>query len=369
MGNTKSHQMIDAASKIFNKDITNVLQKNVNNTFTNILAPQSAKLINKGTMICPPGAPLINQKIHGKFIVINDITADTANDIKILLKDKVRNDLSQIQKIVSEAGGNWGSNIDSKNSVDLSTELENIIEKNITHETLNEIVNQFSISQDGVVKNLGTISGSCTINQDMALDYTSSNIIASVIKNAYESEVIKEIENKIKQEQVVDIKGLSDIITAVGESVSGVMQAAMGPLVIIGILGFLFLIGGGKLTFRSGGSASKLLGILLILIVFGVIAYLVYAKSAYKWPFEPPGVREKGCLAEFNTAKKIMDELPVNKEDHEDYLKKHKKELDAFKDCMCKDGNSSDMCINEGYCWYCDKSDWINYKNRMRGFM
>ena len=307
---------------MLNKSLTNILQRNEINVSTDIRSGQTARyeIINSTVQCTDSGGGLINQQIASNIQIVDKVTAESAAEIKNLLKQAANTNSEQFQKIVQELGGGLG--MVTTQQQDLSTTATNIIETAITQESLTNMARSVSLTQDGNVRISGsTYEGPCALSQDLVLSLQASSIINSVMATIANNETITDIVTKSTQRQEVEMKGLADVVRSIGDAVSKVISSTMLPLIVAGALVVLLtLIGGafgGKPETRNtegkvlskGSSGFKVAVIVLLVMVLVVGAVFGVLFALGKWPIRyPSDVVAKKCTSQYDKM------VPVTKE-------------------------------------------------------
>jgi len=312
MGAAESSQIIDIANSVYSEYITNILNQNTNNSTFNFGASQQINLIigPEGRMECDGGGAtgLINQSITGDITVVNEITQDTTTQIATLLDSQSETGIQQYQELMTELGGLLGTYMNTENQTEITNAIHNIVQQNITQTTLNEIVQRFQIDQSANVTILGVVSGECSINQNMMINIYSTAIIRNIVNNVIENVTETETTTDVEQSQTITVKGLSDLVSSIGDAVSGLLTAAIIPLVIVGIIVLAIGLGGAGI----GGTFGKIMIGLMVFIVVGFGIYMAVAASQKLWPFgdnPPDDVQKEGCVEEWQAIQKLLDRL------------------------------------------------------------
>lgn len=354
---------------VLNKSVTNILKTSSNVSTSTIQGTQTARIEVDagGVMKCTSGSGII-QNQTGSMSVVTKVTDESTNQMKNLLLTELDQDMQILQDVTKElGGGSVAGEEEVINESNLKNELKNIIENNVTTENLNDIINSIVFDQDGTIHIKGYYEGPCNIDQTQLIELQATTILSNIQKAMTESEVVTKAITKIKQEQKVELKGLADLVDSVGEAVSSMINAAFGPIIIIGIVVVVFLLGGGTLATSSdtqmvkgpdgalrpvstgGGGKKKLFGFLFIFIALSIFGYALrsFFSDEKKWPFTdiPEDVEEMGCEDEFMDVKVTMEEEEFNDmkaAEKEVFVTKHTKIIKEYQKCMSEEEETYD---------------------------
>lgn len=347
MGGAESKITSKVMNKLFNKNITNILNKSTNIQTNSVEANQSAKIVGLAgsTIICTSGTG-IYQTQKGTVNFVSEVDDTTVSEIKNAMESDLDTKLEQFQSTSAEMGSTLGSYINQENETSIKNEITNIIESNVTTEKVNEILNQVQFNQDGSIEIAGYYEGPCTIDQTQTINFQAANIISNLAKAISDNETISSAITDVKQSQELELTGLATLVTSIGEAIADVATAAMGPLIIIAVAGLIFLMMGGKLAGSATGGA-KSIGMLFIIVALGLGGYMAWAYTQKEWPFSeiPQDVKDEGCEDEFLEAKEVYD-------DYEDARTEDAKKNILLKDKAILDAYSKCMGIEESYIGY-----------------
>lgn len=357
MGNVES--VTNITNNVLNKSVTNILQRNSVNVSTNIRTGQSVTYrIIESTVNCTDVGGLITQKITANINLVDQVTLETTNELTTLFKQAADSQSSQFQKVTQELGGGIGLSEAQKQTI--TTNIQNIIETTVTQENLTNIVRSVALDQDGnVLIQKSVYTGPCAVAQDLVLSLQASAIIGALVANITKNEAISDIVTKAKQEQIAELKGLSDVIKSVGDAVSKVITAAMSPLliaaVVVGVLVLVPMMGGfigskpevkakDGTVIQEGRSTLKVAGIVFIVtLILSVIIVVVVLRVQYsrkKWPFEeikyPDDVMAKNCTAQYDKMAPIKKQIDAQTSDEErnKILLQNKDTINEYGKCM-----------------------------------
>lgn len=374
MGGSKSKQTTKIINDTLNQVVTNVLTSTSNVVTNNVSAGQSVGFIIKNsTVTCdPPTASLVSQRMTSDFKMVTQIGEETTSAIKNVLNSAADTTSDTFQKVLSSAGSL--SYADSKNKTELSNIVKNIIETNVTTETLNQIINNFSYNQDAnITIEDSTFTGPCEVSQDMVVQLQTSAILNKVASLIEDNTQVADIVTKAETTQDITQNGVPEVIDAMGSAVAGALTAAYIPLIICAVLTvcIVSLLGGGVLananasqpgadtggdgSGSSSGSenAKNLLGTAvamspwgrlakilsglaccLLLVGIGVLIWAAVATS--KASTRPETVEDNNCQDEYDAFKPLFDEWQSETDPDKKAVLYNtmKPQQDAFSKCM-----------------------------------
>lgn len=240
-GNTKAQVAVDALTK----DITNVI--NNTSTFVNKYVDVSQNVTfsvgQTGSVTCTDGGTLINQTISGDIKFYDQVTNDTVTNIQKLIENNVNSSLDQTSKEVKDfLSGSSGGDV----TANIKTRINNIIETNITTNSLIQIMQDFAFSQNAAITINGMYHGPCTIDQTILIRIVSSTIANNIVNVVSQDSSITDISNALKQASERESKGLGDFIKEAFDGLSSGLKLIVIAIVIIAIIaligGVLYLI-------------------------------------------------------------------------------------------------------------------------------
>jgi hypothetical protein len=221
-----------------NKDIVNVLQRSAQSVASSTLMSQDITFAP-----CPypsavvwncPGGFTVTQTMKGDIKTITDISSSQVTDIKAILSNKVQ----QNAKSGSDASTMFLSLSDSKSysTVDVANHVTNVIEHNITQQTMKSIIDEYNIKQKMTLPACGTINAStCSFNQDMILSLVASRVIDEVT-TALSSDTFL---NSLKQSGDSTAKAKVSLLNLDFDSIAKMVLACVLLVVIMGIVAAL----------------------------------------------------------------------------------------------------------------------------------
>jgi hypothetical protein len=340
------------ANSILNESVTNILQRNETNSTFSVQAGQSVNFVIKNsTVTCTdsPTTPLIQQTMTGEITIATSVTQQATSDIKTLFNNVADANSSQFQKLISETLGGIGTTTEQNTLI--SNAAKNVINTSVTQENLTSIVQNFSFTQSGNVEiSDTTYSGPCSFNQNLALHLQASSIIGNIMQAIATNETVNELVAVSSQTQEVQLKGLSDIISSIGNAVSSILTSLSAPFIIAVIAGAILLLAGvpitigslsggvekdkdGKEVHTSGWAAGILTFLILILIVGGIIAILAWKQEGY-----PVDVVDHQCQKQYDIVKPIKDQYntATTEDSKNKILLDNKDALSEYDACMKK---------------------------------
>lgn len=278
MGASSTKLVQDIVNESTNESINNLFQRDQTNqslVSENVIRQliRTQDITSKGEC---QGIDIGTANIDSKLTYVANVTSSMAADIKSSLATTISSKLRQSQKIMKEMGANWGSVDNQEQDLHLRNIVTNIVENNITQETLNDQIADFvnTITQDikvgDIVCESGKITvGAANITLEAQVDFMAKNITNQIMNNNLTQSIL----NDVKQEQTVEQKGLAGLVSA--------FLKGLLPLAIIAVAVFIgFALLGGQVT-------KSLLNWKLWLVVallFGT--YLLVAYLTHFWPFK-----------------------------------------------------------------------------------
>jgi len=261
-GNSKSTMLVD--TKALNKTTFNQMSKNVNQNSQSGAVVQFQDFSKAKFLSCSAD---IDQSADIKMKTLQNFSQEQTTELQNIMKNAIKQDL---EKQAKQSSG-WGATSiadKDESTVKIKTEIENIIDTNISMENLNEQVQSMTLSQeqdfsqsvfdpcsfsmqieagiggpemikacqecdnetfnkDGSVKSRSGCSAPvCKFDQNAAISMISEQMGSNVAKAIQKSEVINDVANKIKQ---IDDQSSQGVGGAFGEIMAGVT----GPIKII----------------------------------------------------------------------------------------------------------------------------------------
>lgn len=364
MGKSQSKQVNEIFQKEAVRVTTNVINKNQTKASTSGKAIQEMKVkIVADSILCNLD---INQTQEQRVKTIVQFTNESTNELKTQLNTAMQAAFEQVQGLESELGGGWGSFVNQDMQNKVHTEIEKVVESNITTENINQVIQRFDAEQgmDVIIQvgKWGTPGEPCSITQAQYQDIVAEQIIGNTVKTLLDSSVANELKTEIEQTQDIEQKGLAQLVTSIGDAVSSVISAATGPFIaLIGAALLFLLLGGGAISGStseptvvpnpmnpsqpmlqpaSRSTGKVMIGVLFILLaITGVVLAIVYWPSEEERQEAPEEVQEMGCDAEWKAAKEVQDELGVIENDaptaeQGELLLENKDILCEYSDCM-----------------------------------
>lgn len=283
MGGSSSSKMVtDLDTSIVQQNVTNILNKQksrVSNTIQNV---QDIKIVIEGE-VC--GNIILTQKMVAEMDFVDQVNSQTALSIKSQMQNDITNTTGQTFQKISEMLGNIMGRTNTDITAKIATRVEQIVEKNITMDKLNEILKDIVNTQTATItikKDVGCKEGSSSdiiVDQDMLVKIASKSIIDDVVNLATDDQVINSVVNSANQTAIIQEKGLNDIMS----TWAGIFT---GPAAIV-------LIVAGAIVFIVAKNATEKGNFQWLLIIGGLLTLilvymLVIAPKYNMWPFKEP---------------------------------------------------------------------------------
>ena len=228
MGGGSSKEINKTYTDIYREKVTSVLSQN-STAISNVLSTSQllklkVKCAGNITWQCP-----VTQSMYGDMKVITQVTQDNINELVSLFTADIENSNSQSMKQLVGFLGNLGdfSSVEVLNET--TTRIKDIINSKVTLENLSTIVNSAKLDQEMEIT-IGNKDGDCSFfgpgckfNQDLSIHFAADTVVKSIIDSVINDTTIQRIINDNKQ--VVDIKkkGLEDVISAIGQILTGAL--------------------------------------------------------------------------------------------------------------------------------------------------
>lgn len=277
-GNSKSSMIID--TKTLNKTTSNFLTKNQTSQSQSGLSIQEIDLEKAKFLSCTSD---ISQDADIEATAIQKFNNESTTDLKTMLKSAVENDL---KKQADQSSG-WGSTSIAEKKADemkVKTEIENIIETNITTENLNEQIQNVTsiqkinsgetvfdpcgyqsiadagfalnssvmracqeceyekIERDGTVTRKNCSAPVCKIDQNVAMKLMAEQIGNNVTKAVQQNEVINDVVNKAKQKTDQSTQGLGGAFGEFFSGLTGPMKIIAAVICVALCVGLIFMM-------------------------------------------------------------------------------------------------------------------------------
>lgn len=253
MGNEQSQsQTSKVLNDVLNKSLTTINQDVINRNINSCNIRQTINSANYGNIKCG-GNFTVQNELTSLCSMTNIFKTKSEADIKSLLKQAV--DTSMSQK--SEAVQGFAANIGSKQNQDSKTEvnniLSNIIDNNISMQTINECITSSNPDQFLGYINYNNIDvgGDCNFTNKAQVQSLSSCLTDTIMKAAADNSAVAEAVTKTDQAQKAEQKGISELVSAI-------FSGLTTPFIISGVV-LLFIIIGAVIFLLSpaGQDATK----------------------------------------------------------------------------------------------------------------
>lgn len=286
MGATASKVINKSLTDIYRERISTILSENTVTASTLVRNDQQIKLnIECGGDGALCGTLNIDQKILANIRIVNSITQEQASQIASLIESDVSNKNSQTMQMVFGFMSSVGEYKSQELTNEFVARVKSIVRENITSTNLTRIMNN-TVSTQGVEISLKSAGNcrlaekGCEINQEIAVDFASQNIINQLVSVVSEDTVITRIVNDNSQEFEIDARGLDNLA-----------KAMTGIAIVIGIVAVI-VVGIGIKSSPVGmvASVTKNPGLLvgtgvIVIVVLAVVGYFSFAYFKSLWPF------------------------------------------------------------------------------------
>ena len=252
-----------------NKNVMNFINKNLTQQSTGVTSTQDMKLSNINYKNCLLN---ISQQADIKVITLQQASSQTALDLQALITTTLTANL--------EAAANVSTSFlspasQAETATKVSNIVKNIVEKTITLETINQMINSVnsSMSMDNkditfdqcgylsLYKEIGMAppmsaiercdtSKQCNISQDMKITLLSQQLVNTTVEAIINDESLVKLTNDIKASATSKNDGLFEGIAKIFEGPGGIVSAICCCVCCI-----LLLIG--VYMYFSGGSGSE----------------------------------------------------------------------------------------------------------------
>ena len=353
MGGTTSTQLTEITNNLLNQSVTNVLNSSSNLLTYHIDAGISAKFIlERSTVNCTGDANSLFTIVQDADVkILNEIDSTTFTDLKTLLTSAADASSTSFQDILREMGGGLES-MTTEQKTDLSNNIQNIIETNITETSVNEILQTFTFKVDAGVKFTdSTYTGPCNFNITQTVNIQSAAILSKLSESIASNESVAEAVASAESAQKIRIEGLAGVIESIGEAIANVFSAATLPIIIaIAVVAIAVPMLGGAF----GGKKTAGILFVVVLVLIGVfLLYSFFTKTSLFEEKPPQSVIDNGCESEWKETVEIdkQYDAATTPEEEEQILLDNESTINAYKTCMKIEDYS-----------------WESYRNSMRGY-
>ena len=261
MGASQS-SVVQSVTETLNQNITNIINRSAATAKTTSVSTNSFSMLNYGT-IKNCGIQL-TQKIGVNSTVAAIAGLNSESSIENLIKSAIAETVTQNQKSVQDFLATTFTAQESRQ--EMITKLQNIVQTNITQESVGDIMAMTTSINRGTFPNYGTID--CAGQQINVYQEIMVKQVAQATTNATTSAMNKNTQiadtvKKLEQKQAAESKGLTALVNAL-----------TGPFAIAAIAFIVFLLFGAKTGFSTLTDPKK---VIKILIVIGIIVGVLFA--------------------------------------------------------------------------------------------
>lgn len=253
MGNKQSQsQTSKVLNDILNKSLTNINQDVVNRNINSCNIRQTVNSANYGNIKCGRNFNATNE-LSSLCNMTNIFKTKSEADIKSLLKQAVSSSMSQSSDAVQGFASNIGAKQDQDSKTEVNNILSNIIDNNISMQTINECITSSNPDQFVGYINYNNIEtgGDCNFSNKAQVQSLSSCLTDTIMKAAADNSAVAEAITKTDQQQKAKQSGISELIDSI-------FSGMTTPFIISGIV-LLFIIIGAVIYLLSpaGQEATK----------------------------------------------------------------------------------------------------------------
>lgn len=257
MGTNISKQVIDSTTSITQK----VLNEFVNTAETEAIARaysnQEAVIDATGARLykCPVTIEQDAKVTAASFgDTSNQLSNNLANELKAQIKEKLEQTLQQANKDLNLFQTNF-SDVRTKSSTYIDTELTNIIKNGIKNTVVSEGVSGQKATI--ILRGADCVESPATITQKALIDIMARNISKSIVENTIKNSISAEVDKEIKQKVEQTNAGLN--------------------IAIVAIIILLVIVGGAGFILKS--PVGKIIMIVLVVAGIGALAYFIYKRT------------------------------------------------------------------------------------------
>jgi hypothetical protein len=219
-----------------NQNLTNVLSTVSSSVSTSLLALQKIKFLpcpqnpNSFVANCPNGFGVI-QNISGKINIVTSITQDTATELANVINNQVKQNAADTANASSQFLSTASSTATTADNV--ANYITNLVSKNITSQTVNDIISQFDFTQEQIVYECGTWNASsCEFSQNMQLSLISDAIISTVNNLVSNDAYLNSLTQTGTGSTTSSAAGIQGFIDSIFSGLSGLLGTLELPLII-----------------------------------------------------------------------------------------------------------------------------------------
>ena len=207
--------------------------------------------------------------ISGTQTIKADATSSSelSSNVVAELKNSITSDLqasvqAQLERVTELGSMDFG---DQNVQQDLELQIENIVENTLVTETLNEaIAEQVNIQNNEIIFR-DCKDSTLDFSQDVVAQVAATTITSALIGAIADNSMLSKLAAESAAASKSESKGFSDLVSSIGDAISGILDAFTGPLKYAAIasiicciaLVVLFVVMG---LSPAGQSATKNLG-------------------------------------------------------------------------------------------------------------
>lgn len=207
MGTNYSRQSIESMTKITNEIITNTITKVQNSAEVNIRQYNRINVDLRGAHLRNCGINVVQRSNIAAQAMVNATTTvskDIATQMETKLQETITNSLEQINKGINIPPQSNIANITTRTMTEVGARIENII-----HDSIDNTVKMNVDNLQEILMDLRGITMTCrrgeglNITQESTINIVATviakNIVDLVMKSSSIVDVIKDVENSVKQ--------------------------------------------------------------------------------------------------------------------------------------------------------------------------
>jgi hypothetical protein len=267
MGSSQSSS-VKQTVEVLNKSMTSLVTKNTNSaTARNVNANNLTVEFGEKARPMPGVDPnkcglTVGQKINASQTVRVMAKFSSAADLKSQMKNALQNSVDQSSQSTQAA---LATSIGVQNSKqEINQKISNIVETNITNETVNEVNGFLDNINNGTFEFKGIFPCPIVINQEILSNQVVELLSDAMIGNTISTSTDTEAKAESKQTSVSEQKGVIDAFTSL-IGTAGMIYVAVILIVVVGLIfaGPMILkaVGGGGIGGKKlGGFGAMLFG-------------------------------------------------------------------------------------------------------------
>jgi hypothetical protein len=243
----------------FNLEVLNetIFEQITRNTQTIATAMNNIQEMNIEFGVIDTGCKAnIGQTIDANSTTIGQLDSTTLGESKATIETELQASAQAALEKVTEAGNfQFGDEQDIDQELNLA--VHNVIENVFTTENLNEVYSEVVNIQEGTLK-VGVCNGELDFNQNIIAVLTAQAITKSIATAIADNDLLSAIHASSEATAKTENKGLADIISKIGEALSGPFKYAIIASVVCCCMLVVLLVVMGLSP--AGQSATKNLG-------------------------------------------------------------------------------------------------------------